>query len=86
MDVEKLKLITSIISKGDTSSAEVLFDKPGGKKYLESLVLVMVSSLPCLQDEKEDLFLAFLQGLNTIEKRIKRQKEGHKILRQVYNP
>jgi hypothetical protein len=85
MDTEKLQQIIKLISKGDTSAAEVLFDKPGGRKYLESIVLVVMGSLPHLQEDKEELFFAFLKGLDKIEKRIQHQKEGQKILRQVYN-
>lgn len=73
-----------MVSKGDTTAAELLFNKPGGRKYLESLVLVVITNLPAAEEEKEDLFLAFLKAMNKIEKRIKRQKEGQKILNQVY--
>lgn len=83
MHIDKLEQIINIISKGDTNPAELLFNKPGGRKYLESIVLVIVSHLPYSQEEKENLFRAFIEALNTIEKRIKHQKEGEKILRQV---
>jgi uncharacterized protein YggL (DUF469 family) len=85
MDIKKLEQIINIISKGDTSSAELLFNKPGGRKYLESIVLVCMSSLPSLQEDKEDLFKAFLKALDGIENRIKHQKNGQKILRQIGN-
>jgi ribosome-associated translation inhibitor RaiA len=86
MNREKLEHLIKMVSRGDTSAAEKLFSKPGGRKYLESMVLVVVSSLPDLQDEKEDLFIAFLKVLDKIEVRIKRQKEGEKILKQLYPP
>ena len=85
MHLEKLDEIINIISRGDTTSAEALFSKPGGRKYLESIVLIVINNLPYSTDEKEELFIAFLKALNKIEKRIKRQKEGQKILNQVYN-
>lgn len=85
MQIEKLEQIIHLISKGDTSAAELLFNKPGGRKYFESIVLVVISNLPYSEDEKTDLFLAFIKALNKIEKRIKRQKEGQKILRQLYS-
>lgn len=85
MDIEKLEHIMNIVSKGDTSSVEVLFNKPGGRKFLESIVCVIVCNLPYQQVEKEDLFIAFRKALDKIEKRIKHQKEGQKILDQVYS-
>ncbi len=84
MDEEKIEQVISIISKGDTAFAEALFNKPGGRKYLESIVAVIVSTVPQLQEEKEDIFTAFVKGLDKIETRIKHQKEGQKILRQIY--
>jgi ribosome-associated translation inhibitor RaiA len=85
MDIEKLDQIVDIISKGDTGAVEGLFSKPGGRKFLESVVLMVMCNLPHVQEDKEDLFIAFRRALDKIEKRIKRQKEGQKILRQVYN-
>ncbi len=85
MQIEKLEQIMHLISKGDTGSAELLFNKPGGRKYFESIVLVIISNLPYSREEKADLFIAFIKALNNIEKRIKRQKEGQKILRQLYS-
>jgi ribosome-associated translation inhibitor RaiA len=82
--MENLEQIMHIIAKGDTTSVELLFNKPGGRKYLESIVLVVISNLPYSQEEKVDLFSAFMNALNKIEKRIKHQKEGQKILNQIY--
>ena len=84
MYMENLEQIMHIIAKGDTTSVELLFNKPGGRKYLESIVLVVISNLPYSQEEKVDLFSAFMNALNKIEKRIKHQKEGQKILNQIY--
>jgi ribosome-associated translation inhibitor RaiA len=84
MHIENLKEIIHLVSKGDTSAAELLFDRPGGRKYFESIVLIVVNNLPYQEEEKIDLFTAFIHALNKIEKRIKRQKEGQRILRQVY--
>jgi hypothetical protein len=84
MQIEKLEQIIHMIAKGDTSSVELLFNKPGGRKYLESIVLVVVSNLPYSQVEKLALFSAFMNALDKIEKRIKHQKEGQKILNQIY--
>lgn len=84
MQIEKLEQLIRIIAKGDTASVELLFNKPGGRKYLESIVLVVISNLPCLQEEKVNLFTAFINVLDKIEKRIKHQKEGQKILNQIH--
>ena len=84
MYIEKLEQIIRIIAKGDTSSVELLFNKPGGRKYFESIVLVVVSNLPYSQEEKVALFCAFMNALDKIENRIKHQKEGQKILNQMY--
>ena len=83
MYIEKLEQIIRIIAKGDTSSIELLFNKPGGRKYLESIVLVVVSNLPYSQEEKVALFSAFVNALDKIEKRIKHQKQGQLILDQI---
>lgn len=63
---------------------EVFFKKPGGRKFFENLVLIVISRLPYDQEEKEDLFIAFRKALDKIQERIKHQKEGQKILKQVY--
>ena len=85
MDPEKLEQIINVISKGDIAFAEKLFDKPGGRKYIETIVLIVLSHSPQLSEEKEDLFMAFIKALDKIEKRIKHQKEGQKILNTIYD-
>jgi hypothetical protein len=85
MESGKLDHIISVISKGDIQFAEALFSKPGGRKYLENIVLIMISNLPGEQYEKEDLNSAFAKGLDKIEHRLKHQKQGQKILRQIYS-
>jgi len=85
MYIENLEQLIKIISKGDTKPAEALFSKPGGRKHLESIVLIVITSLHYSAEEKEDLFRAFLQMLNNIETRIKHQKAGKKIIEQVYS-
>jgi hypothetical protein len=84
MYIENLDHLIKIISKGDTKPAEALFDKPGGRKHLESIVLIVITNLPYSTEEKEDLFRAFLQMLNNLETRIKHQKAGQKIIEQLY--
>lgn len=82
--MEKLEQIMDIVSKGDTTVIEGLFNKPGGRKFLERVILMVICNLPYLPEEKEDLFNASRKALDKIEYRIKHQKEGQKILRQVY--
>ena len=83
MNEEKLAQLIDIISKGDTTFAESLFKKPGGRKYLENIVLILVNTLSYTTDEKEEIYFAFIKVLNRLEKRIKRQHEGQQILEQV---
>lgn len=84
MHIENLEEIIHLVSRGDTSATELLFDRPGGRKYFESIILIFVNNLPYQEEEKINLFGAIIEALNKIEKRIKRQKEGQQILRQVY--
>jgi hypothetical protein len=83
MNKNNFHKIIQTISKGDTSFAESFFEKPGGKKYLENIVLILVNTLPHIQDDKEEIYSGFVQILNRIEKRIQRQKEGTRILKQI---
>ena len=83
MNAKRLDKIIETLAKGDTSYAEALFSKPGGRKYLENIVLIVLNSLPQLQEEKEEFYFSFVDVLNMIEKRIKRQKEGEQILQQL---
>jgi hypothetical protein len=72
------------ISKGDTSMVEGFFCKPGGRKYLENIILILVNTLPQHYSEKKELYLGFIEVLDRMEHRIRRQKEGTEILRNVY--
>jgi len=38
--------IIRTISKGDTSLVEGFFRKPGGRKYLENIALILINALP----------------------------------------
>lgn len=84
MRIEKLEQIIHIISRGDTQAAGLLFNKPGGRKYFETIMLVVINNSPYSLEEKEHLFEACIKGLDKIENRIKRQKEGERILRKIY--
>ncbi|MDQ6814369.1 MAG: hypothetical protein M3040_11570, partial [Bacteroidota bacterium] len=84
MDIEQIQQIANIISKGDTGAVEGLFNKPGGRKFLERIVLMLLCNTTPEQEDKEDVFVAFCKGLDKIEQRITRQKEGQKIIAQIY--
>jgi hypothetical protein len=84
MENRRLENIIHLIARGDVQFAEALFSKPGGRKYFENIVLIVITNLPHEQEEKEELFDAFVKGLDKIENRIKHQKQGQKILRQIY--
>jgi hypothetical protein len=83
MEIERLEHILNVIVKGDIDIAGALFTKPGGRKFFESVVLVVICNLP--YEQKEELFNAFLEAMNKIEKRLERQQEGEKILGKIWN-
>lgn len=81
---EHFKNLITTISKGDTSLAEHFFRQPGDRKYLENIALILINTLPHHHDEKEELCMGFLEVLDCMEQRIKRQKEGQEILATVF--
>jgi hypothetical protein len=85
MEIERLEHILNVIVKGDIDSAGALFTKPGGRNFFESVVLVVVCNLPYEQEQKEELFSAFLEAMNKIENRLTHQQEGEKILSKIWN-
>ena len=78
------KNIIRAISKGDTSQVERFFRQPGGRKYLENITLILINTLPYNLDEKEELYLGFVEVLDRMEQRIRRQQEGGEILETVF--
>lgn len=76
--------IIRTIAKGDTSLVESFFRKPGGRKYLENITLILINALPHHYGEKEELFLGFVEVLDRMEQRIERQHEGEEILNDVF--
>jgi hypothetical protein len=71
------------ISKGDTRFAESFFLRPGGRRYLENISLILLNTLIPHSTEKEDMYLGFVEVLNHMEERIIRQYEGDEILEEV---
>ena len=68
------------ISKGDTRLAETFFRRPGGRRYLENLSLILLHTLLPHSTEKEEMYGGFVQVLDHMEGRILRQLEGEEIL------
>jgi hypothetical protein len=71
------------ISKGDTRLAESFFLRPGGRRYLENISLILINTLVPHSTEKEEMYLGFVQVLDHMEDRILRQLEGEGLLEQV---
>ena len=59
------------------------FRKPGGRKHLENITLILINTLPCSFDEKDQLYLNFVGMLDNMQQRI-RQQEGEEILEAVF--
>lgn len=68
------------IAKGDTRLAEGFFRRPGGRRYLENLSLILLNTLLPHSTEKEEMFTGFVQVLDKLEDRILRQYEGEEML------
>ncbi len=81
---EHFRDIMRIVSKGDTSLVESFFRRPGGRKYLENITLILINALPHPIDEKEELYAGFVEVLDGMEQRIRRQKEGQETLENVF--
>jgi hypothetical protein len=76
----RLEHLIDTIAKGDTGFAERFFKKPGGRRYLQNLTLILISTLPHERYEKEEMYVGFVEVLNRMEQRIRRQQEGEAIL------
>lgn len=81
---DHFKHIINTISKGDTSLVESFIHLKGGRKYLENITLILINALPHHYGEKEELYLGFVEVLDRMEQRIRRQKEGQAVLEDVF--
>lgn len=81
---EHFENIIRAISKEDTSLVERFFRQPGGRKYLENITLILINTLPQHYGEKEELYLGFVEVLDRMEQRIRRQQDGQEILESVF--
>jgi len=84
---EHLNDAIRILSKGDTRLAESFFRRPGGRRYLENVSLILLHTLLPHSTEKEEMYQGFVQVLDHMEGRILRQLEGEEILESaLHNP
>ena len=75
--------IFQALSAGDSSAVESFFSKPGGRKYLENITLILIHTLPHSYSEKKELYRHFVAALDQMEKGIRAEK-GQAILDQVF--
>lgn len=71
------------LANGDAALIEGFFRKPGGRKYVENLTLILINTLSNSYKEKEALYLNFVQLLDGLEQR-NHQKQGQEILEAVF--
>jgi len=84
MKQEEIETFVRIASKGDTTQIEALFKKPGGRKFLETTILLLVNQLTVSEYEKMERLQSFIEVFDNMEERIKHQKRGNKILKQAF--
>jgi hypothetical protein len=80
---EHLNKAIHAIAKGDTQFAESFFRRPGGRRYLENISLILINTLALQATEKLDMYLGFVEVLDRMEQRILRQLEGEEILEEA---
>ena len=73
------------IAKGDTGFAKSFFLRPGGRRYLENISLILLNTLVPHSTEKEEMYLGFVQVLDHMEERILRQLEGEEMLEEAFH-
>ena len=77
---EHLNDAIRILSKGDTRFAESFFRRPGGRRYLENVSLILLNTLLPHSTEKEEMYRGFVQVLDRMEERILHQLQGEEIV------
>lgn len=80
---EQFQHLIRVISKGDTRLVESFFRRPGGRKYLENITLILIHTLAPHYGEKEEMYQGFVEVLDRMEDRIRRKNEGEEILEGV---
>lgn len=81
---EQFQHLIRVLSKGDTRLAESFFRRPGGRKYLENITLILIHTLAPHYGEKEEMYQGFVEILDRMEDRIRRKNEGEEILEGVF--
>ncbi|GAA4739614.1 hypothetical protein [Flavisolibacter ginsenosidimutans] len=71
------------LSKGDTRFAESFFRRPGGRRYLENISLILLHTLLPNATEKEAMYQGFVQVLDNMEERILHQLKGEEIVEEA---
>jgi hypothetical protein len=84
MEPEEIRRFVQIASRGDNSEMERLFRKPGGRKFLETTILLLLQQLPSSKQEKIEYFNSFLTIMEQMEERLHHQKRGERILKRVF--
>ena len=80
---EHLRDAIRAIPKGDPELPESFSRRPGGRRYLETISLILLNTLVPHSTEKEEMYLGFVQVLDHMEERILRQLEGEDILEEA---
>lgn len=80
---EHLKQVLKAMGNGETSVLERFFRRPGGRKYLEQLTLILIHTLPHHYGEKEEMYLGFVEVLDGLEQHL-RQREGDEVLERIF--
>ena len=78
-----MKTIVSAAAKGDTIKFEQLIAKPGGRKFLEASILILLQQLPSSVEQKSEHFRSFLKIVQQLEEKISHRNYGEKILKEV---
>lgn len=83
MKSEDIEKFVRIATTGDTTQIEWMFKKPGGRKFLETTILLIINQMPLTKEEKFNYVESFVKIMDKMETRIKHQKQGEKILKQA---
>ncbi|HZH35899.1 MAG TPA: hypothetical protein VEX65_01410 [Flavisolibacter sp.] len=82
---KNLDQMINTIAKGDTGLAESFLRRKGGRRYLENIMLILINTVTPHSNEKEEMWCGFVEVLNRMEQRIKRQQEGQQILNDTFS-
>jgi hypothetical protein len=83
MTNSKRQEFIDVISKADTKYLEVIQSTPNGRAMFEASIIQAIDRMNITNDEKGEFILLFHGILNKMEERIKHQKQGEQILKQL---